>query len=112
MSGSIWVQQGATLSHKNACKEYGLTEQQVGDAIGNGKLQFKQNYAHGNPYYRVLRMEVEALAKELLGTKEVKNQAVKHKLSTINREINSLKRKLISLEKQKKELLEKHETVK
>ena len=41
MSGSIWVEQGATLSHKKACKEYGLTEQQIVGAIRKGKLQYK-----------------------------------------------------------------------
>lgn len=106
------MQQGATLSHKKACKEYGLTENQIIDAIQKGKLQFKQNYAHGNPYYRVLRMEVEALAQKILGKKGLAEQEVKHQLTSINREINSLKRKLSSLEKQKNELLEKHETVK
>ncbi|SLM30951.1 conserved hypothetical protein [Desulfamplus magnetovallimortis] len=109
MSGSIWQQQGATLSHKNACKEYGLTEQQIIDAIRNGKLQYKQNYAHGNPYYRVLRKEVESLAQDILGKDGIKEQAVKHELASINREINSLKRKLSTLEKKKKALLEKHE---
>lgn len=108
MSGSIWLQQDATLSHKNACKEYGITEKQIVDAIQKGKLQYKQNYAHGNPYFRVLRIEVESLAKELLGEKGLRNQAIKHQLSSIDREINSLKRKLSSLEKQKKELLEQH----
>lgn len=105
MCGSIWRQQGATLSHKNACKEYGLTEEQIIDAIRNAKLQFKQNYAHGNPYYRVLRKEVESLAQEILGKDGVKEQEFKHELATINREINSLKRKLSALEKKKKALL-------
>ena len=71
-----------------------------------GKLQFKENYAHGNPYYRLLRSEVEVFAKELLGDKGVEEQEIKHQLKSITREINSLKRKLSSLEKQKFKLLE------
>jgi len=106
MSESQWVKQGGTLSHKNACKEFGLREEEIIDAMKAGKLQFRQNYAHGNPYFRVLRIEVEALATELHGNKEVKKQEIKHKLRKINKEINSLKRKLSSLEKQKVELLE------
>ncbi|MEA3414868.1 MAG: hypothetical protein U9R02_01730 [Thermodesulfobacteriota bacterium] len=106
MSESQWVKQGGTLSHKNACKEFGLTEKEIIDAMKAGKLQFRQNYAHGNPYFRVLRIEVEALATKLHGNKEVKEQEIKHKLRKINKEINSLKRKLSSLEKQKVELLE------
>jgi hypothetical protein len=43
---------------------------------------------------------------ELRGAKVVEDQEVKHRLAKISREINSLKRKLSSLEKQKLELLE------
>lgn len=106
MSESQWGKQGGTLSHKNACKEFGLTEEEIIDAMKSGKLQYRQNYAHGNPYFRVLRIEVEALATELHGNKSVKEQEIKHNLRNINREINSLKRKLASLEKQKIEMLE------
>jgi hypothetical protein len=105
MAESLWHKQGATLSHNNACKEFGLTEDEIIEAIRRGKLQYQQNYAHGNPYFRLLRDEVQVLAIELRGAKGVKEQEVKHKLATINREINSLKRKLSSLEKQKMELL-------
>jgi hypothetical protein len=106
MSDSQWTKQGGTFSHKNACKEFGLTEDEIIDAMKAGKIQYRQNYAHGNPYFRVLRKEVEALAKELHGNKAVEEQEVKFKLKKINREINSLKKKLSSLEKQKIELLE------
>jgi len=106
MSESLWVKQGGTFSHKNACKEFGLTEEEIIDAMKAGKLQYRQNYAHGNPYFRVLRIEVEALATELHGNKAVKQQEIKHRLRKINKEINSLKRKLASLEKRKVELLQ------
>ncbi len=106
MSESQWTKQGGTFSHKNACKEFGLKEEEIIDAMKAGKLQYRQNYAHGNPYFRVLRTEVEALAIELHGNKAVEDQEVKHKLRTLTIEINSLKRKLASLEKQKVELLE------
>ena len=106
MSESQWHIQGGTLSHKNACKEFGLTEDDVFTAMKVGKLQYRKNYAHGNPYFRVLRTEVEALAIELHGNKAVEDQEIKHKLRTLTIEINSLKRKLASLEKQKVELLE------
>ncbi|GAB6271734.1 hypothetical protein [Desulfobacterium sp. N47] len=106
MSDSQWTKQGGTFSHKNACKEFGLTEDEIIDAMKAGKLQYRQNYAHGNPYFRVLRKEVEAFAKELHGNKAVEEQEIKFKLKKINREINSLKRKLSCLEKQKVELLE------
>lgn len=106
MSESLWGKQGATLSHKNACKELGLTEDEVIGAINKGKLQYRQNYAHGNPYFRLLRVEVETLALELHGREAAEEQEIKYKLQGIDKEINSLKRRLASLEKQKIELLE------
>lgn len=106
MSESDWTKQGGTLSHKNACKELGLTEDEVFRAMKLGKLQYRQNSAHGNPYFRLLRIEVESLALELHGAQGAKDLEIKHKLGTINKEINNLKRKLTSLEKQKIELIE------
>ena len=100
-----WKELNATLSHNNAGKEFGLTEAEILEAMRQGKLQYKENYAHGNPYYRLLRAEVTALARELHGADFVQKQETKHKLQTINKEINSLKRKLASLERQKIELL-------
>ncbi len=74
MSESQWLKQGATLSHKNACKEFGLTEDEIIEAIKAGKLQYRQNYAHGNPYFRLLRTEVKSLAEELHGAKGLEEQ--------------------------------------
>jgi hypothetical protein len=62
MSESLWLKQGATQSHQNACKEFRLTEAEVIEAMKAGKLQYRQNNAHGNPYFRLLRIEVELLA--------------------------------------------------
>jgi len=73
----------------------------------SGKLQYRQNYAHGNPYYKFLRSEVKALAQKLQGDNEVEDQALKHQLNEINKHINSLKRKLKSLEKEKARLIER-----
>ena len=106
MSESQWQKQGATLSHKNACKEFCLTEDEVFEAMSTGKLQYRQNVAHGNPCFRLLRIEVESLALELRGAKVIEAQKVNCELQKINKEINSLKRKLASLERQKFELIE------
>lgn len=106
MSDSQWVKKGATLSHKKACKEFGLTEDEIIEAIKAGKLQYRQNYAHGNPYFRLLRTEAKSLALESHGAEGLEKQEIKYKLKQINKEINSLKRKLASLEKQKVELLD------
>ena len=104
MAESQWQKQGATLSHKNACKEFGLAEEDVIAAMKAGKLQYRENYAHGNPYFRLLRKEVHDLALDLRGASEVEDQEFKHKLELVEKEIRKLKRRLASLEKEKAEL--------
>ena len=107
MSQTLWTQPGETLSHKNACKEFGLEECEIIDAMEAGKLQYKQNYAHGNPYYRLLRQEVKFLALELRGDKYLEKQEIEFKIKKATREIDSFKRKLKILEKEKAMLLKK-----
>ncbi len=60
-----WTAPGATLSHKNAAKEFGLTEEEVIQGIKEGTLHYQIAHAHGNPYYRVVRAELEALVLKL-----------------------------------------------
>lgn len=107
MSQGLWTQPGETLSHNNACKEYGLEEHEIFDAIKLGKLQYKENYAHGNPYYRLLRYEVKALVVELRGDKYFEKQEVEFQIKNVTKEINSCKRKLKSKEKEKIMLIKK-----
>ncbi len=107
MSQALWTQQGETLSHKNACKEYCLEEHEIIEAMRAGKLQYKENYAHGNPYYRLLRKEVIALTIELRGESFFKKQEIEHKIKEVKKEINSCKRKLKKFEKDKELLLKK-----
>ncbi len=83
MSESDWTRQGGTLSHNNACKEFGLTEEEVFGAIKQGKLQYRQNSAHGNPYFKLLRVEIESLAIELHEAKGIKETAVNYKLKKL-----------------------------
>lgn len=106
-SKALWTQQGETLSHKNACREFGLEEHEIIEAIKAGTLQYKKNYAHGNPYFRVLRKEVKALAIELRGEKYFEKQEIEFKIKKVTKEINSCKRKLKAFEKEKALLNEK-----
>ena len=106
MRDSGWGMKNGTLSHKNAMKEFGLSEEQIIEGMETEKLQYRQNYSHGNPYYRVLRSEVEKLAMELKGREGMRKQRTEHQLKELNKQINSLKRKLKSLEKEKGKLLE------
>ena len=102
MSDSQWKQQGATLSHKNACKEFGLAVEDIMAAMKAGKLQYRENFAHGNPYFRLLRQEVHALALELRGASGVEDQESKHKLELVEKEIRKLRDGLHLLRKRRR----------
>jgi hypothetical protein len=58
-----WARKGATLSDKTARSEYGLTQDEISAAIDAGKLQYRPAAMHGNPWLRLLRSEVEGLAR-------------------------------------------------
>ena len=106
MTGSAWTQKGGTLSDKTARKEFGLSQDEIIEAIKSGKLEYKQNYMHGNPYFRLLRNEVESLVNEKYGNNYLKNKKLKNELAQVTKEINRLKKQLASLERKKAELLE------
>ena len=42
---SVWAKKGATLSDKSAREEFGLTQEEIVQAIKNGKLQYRKTYA-------------------------------------------------------------------
>jgi septal ring factor EnvC (AmiA/AmiB activator) len=93
-----WTKPGETLSHKNACKEFGLEEKEIIGAIKEGKLQYRENYAHGNPYFRLLRKEVIALAKEIHGENTMELKNIEYEIKKAKSEVNSHKRKISALE--------------
>lgn len=47
---SEWQRKGATLSDKTAREEFGLTQDEIVQAIRAGKLQYRRNSIHGNPF--------------------------------------------------------------
>jgi len=102
-----WTQKGESLSHKNASKEFGLEESEIIEAVRAGKLQYKISYVHGNPYYKLLRKEVKALAIDLRGESHFKKQEIEYQIKTITKEINSCKRRLKAFEREKETLIEK-----
>jgi hypothetical protein len=61
---SDWQRKGATLSHKTAQKEFGLTWEEIVQAVRSGKLQYREQSIYGTPWLRLLRREVEALVCE------------------------------------------------
>jgi hypothetical protein len=60
---SDWQPKGAKLSDKTARKEFGLTQDELVQAIRAGKLEYRLAAMHGSLFLRLLRREVEALAK-------------------------------------------------
>lgn len=105
---SEWNKKGATLSDKTACKEFCLTQDEIIKAVREKKLQYKENHIHGNPYFRLLRKEVESLVINKYGNKYFKERVRENEIACINKEIRSLKSQLTKLEK-KKAILLKHE---
>ena len=67
-----WQGKGATLSDKTATKEFGLTRDEIVQAIRAGKLRYQEASMHGNPWLQLLRREVEALVKKEQGDSYLK----------------------------------------
>ena len=102
---SEWQRKGATLSDKTARKEFGLTQDEIVQAIRAGKLHYRVASMHGNPWLRLLRREVEALVKKKHGDDYLKEQRAKTELAGINRELKRLKRQVAVLEERKAKLM-------
>ena len=106
MTEGEWSGKGATLSDKSAIKEFGLSEEEIIQAIRGGKLQYRNNHIHGNPYFRLLRNEVEALVIEKHGKGYLEQKALKNELAQVNTKLRSLKREINKNEKRKSQLME------
>jgi hypothetical protein len=102
---SEWQRKGATLSDKTARKEFGLTQDEIVQAIRAGKLHYRRNSIFGNPFLRLLRREVEALVKKKHGGDYLKDQLAKTELARINRELKRLKIQTAALEERKAKLM-------
>jgi len=102
---SEWRRKGATLSHKTAQEESGLTWNEIVRAIRAGKLHCQQQSMHGNPWLRLLRREVEALVRERRGANYLRDRQAQTELAHINRELKRLKGQIAALEERKSKLL-------
>jgi hypothetical protein len=100
----IWTQPGATLSDKSARKEFGLTQEEIYAAIRAGKLQFREHNMYGNPWFRLLRHEVEALVKQKSGSGHLRKKKLEKELADINKETRKLKTRLKVLDRRRAEL--------
>src|SRR5260370_25877460 len=102
---SEWQRKGATLSDKTTREEYGLTQDEIIQAITAGKLQYREASVYGSPFLRLLRREVEALVENKHGSDYLADRQTKTELARINRELNTLKKQIAALEEQKSKLL-------
>ena len=102
---SEWQRKGATLSDKTTREEYGLTQDEIIQAITAGKLQYREGSVYGSPFLRLLRREVEALVENKHGSNYLADRQTKTELARINRELNRLKKQIAALEEQKSKLL-------
>lgn len=108
-NSSVWNVKGATLSEKNAIKEYGITQGEIIDAIKAGKLQYRLNYAHGNPYYKLVRKEVESFTKDKYGDSYLEEQKRKTEIKIVIKQLREHRKQIKILEKRKTKLEAEYE---
>ena len=101
----LWGQKNATLSDKSAEKEYGLSHKEIIEAINAGELQFREGSIYGNPWFRLLRIEVEKLVENKFGIGYLREKKTKKELLAINKELKELNNRVSDLEKRKSELI-------
>ena len=102
---SMWSRKGATLSDKSARQEFGLTKQEIIAAIRAGELQFRESNMHGNPWYRLLRHEVEALVRDKSGQDHLHKKKLQKELADLNTEARKLTTRLKAIERRRAELM-------
>src|SRR5260370_41763637 len=100
-----WARKGATLSDKTARQEYRLTQDEIYAGIDAGKLQYRRAAMHGNPWLRLLRREVEDLARTLHGERDLREQQPRTQLGRRNPELKQLSAQLAALEERRAALL-------
>jgi len=103
--GDEWGRKGATLSDKTARAEFGLTQEEIYDAIDAGKLQYRRAAMHGYPWLRLLRREVEDLVSTRHGERYLRERRARTELKRVNRELKQLRTQLTALEERRAALL-------
>jgi hypothetical protein len=99
-----WTEQGATLSDKAAMQKYGLSRVEIYAAMRAGKLQYREQSMHGNPWFRLLRREVEALIAEKRGSAGLEAQKRMAEIAEIDKRLRAIKREAAKLERRRAEL--------
>jgi hypothetical protein len=100
-----WQRKGATLSDKTARAEFGLTQDEIIEAIHAGTLQYRQGSIYGNPWLRLLRREVEGLVQARHGDRYLRERQARAELARVNRELKRVRTQLAALEERRSELI-------
>lgn len=88
MNNQEWTKKNGSLSDKTAFTEFGLTQNDIINAINERKLQFREGSIYGNPFFRLLRSEVEKLVEEKFGENFLIVTKAKTELKNINKKLN------------------------
>ncbi len=100
-----WRRKGATLSDKTARAEFGLTQDEIVDAIRTGELQYRLSSMHGNPWLRLLRREVEDLVTARHGDRYLRERQTRAEWARVNLDLRRLRAQVAALEEQRSRLL-------
>ena len=99
-----WRRKGATLSDKTARKELGLTQDEIVEAIHAGKLHYRVASMHGNPWFRLLRSEVEQLVQANRGRGYLEQRQATTELAHVETELRRLRAEVTKLEERQVDL--------
>lgn len=106
---SIWSQQGATLSDKSVRQEFDLSQEEIIAAMRAGKLQFRECSMHGNPWFRLLRHEVESLVRDKSGREHLHKKKLQKELADLSKEARKLRTRLKAIERRQTQLMKELE---
>lgn len=104
-SDLMWSRQGATMSDKSARKEFDLTQQEIIAAIRASKLQFRECNMHGNPWFRLLRHEVESFVRDRNGQDHLNKMKLQKELADLNSEARKLTTRMKAIQRRRAELI-------
>lgn len=96
-----WARKGATLSNKTARTEFGLTQDEIEDAILAGTLHYRLGSMHGHPWLRLLRREVEDLVRTTQRERPLRQRQARAELARVTRELKSCREQLAELEQRR-----------
>jgi len=82
------------ITEREARCEFGLTRQEIYEAVSAKKLHFKENVTYGNVWLQLVRSEVRALAVELKGEDTVEKEKRESTLRCIKRKIKAGRREV------------------